>query len=500
MSVATILGRVDRCVSAWTNGKSPDRLAIALLAVFTAAWTVYGTLSKANQDVHHDTGELVSWSREGAGAHHPAMAAWIAGAWFRLFPLEDWAAYLLAMTNVAVALWIAWLVFREWLDPVKSLAGLGMLCLIPLHTFQALKYNANTVMLPFWAATIYFFVKSYRTQGPVHAALAGAAGAGALLGKYWSVFLIAGLAAAALIDRRRSAYWRSAAPYISIAVGLALVAPHVASVVSGSSDSMRFVSESVRQAWTIETSVLKSLEYLLGALGYASPAILILFLLRPSGAALKDIVRPMDEDRRLVAAIFWVPLLLPALLNLFVPTRLSSVWTIPNWLLLPLVLLQSPKLSVTRKGAVRIAAGAAAVSILLALVSPLIALTTHATGVSRHAYYRSLADVVQREWESATDRPLRFLGGNLDLAQGASFYLPSGAATPPERIQDADLEQSGIAIVCRSEDQECLRSAEAIRPNSRRRTDVTLTRSLWGMNPQSRNFTILIVPPLEGQD
>ena len=41
------------------------------------------------------------------------------------------------------------------------------------------------------------------------AALAGAFAAAAMYGKYWSIFLLLGLGLAALIDRRRAAYFRS---------------------------------------------------------------------------------------------------------------------------------------------------------------------------------------------------------------------------------------------------------------------------------------------------
>ena len=66
-----------------------------------------------------------------------------------------------------------------------------------------------------------------RTRSLLWAALAGLAAAGTMYGKYWSVFLLAGLALAALIDARRVAYFRSAAPWVTIIVGGAVLAPHL---------------------------------------------------------------------------------------------------------------------------------------------------------------------------------------------------------------------------------------------------------------------------------
>src|SRR5208337_3803375 len=49
-----------------------------------------------------------------------------------------------------------------------------------------------------------------------------------MLGKYWSIFLLGGLGVAALTDPHRGAYFRSPAPWLTIAVGAVLIAPHLA--------------------------------------------------------------------------------------------------------------------------------------------------------------------------------------------------------------------------------------------------------------------------------
>ena len=98
---------------------------------------------------------------------------------------------------------------------------------MPFFNFHALKFNVNTVLMPLWAATTFWFLRSYETRSVVYAALAGVGAAPAMLGKYWSVFLLAGLVLAALIDRRRGAYFRSAAPWMTVLVGALVLAPHV---------------------------------------------------------------------------------------------------------------------------------------------------------------------------------------------------------------------------------------------------------------------------------
>ncbi len=87
-----------------------------------------------------------------------------------------------------------------------------LLTFVPFYNFHALRFNANAVLIPFWALTTWFFLRSFDTRRAGWAVLAGAGAAAAMLGKYWSIFLLAGLAIAAVTDPRRSAYLRSPAP------------------------------------------------------------------------------------------------------------------------------------------------------------------------------------------------------------------------------------------------------------------------------------------------
>src|SRR5207248_7553498 len=90
----------------------------------------------------------------------------------------------------------------------------------------------NTVLLPLWAATTLWFLRSFENRRVIDAALAGLLAACCMYGKYWSIFLLLGLGIAALADRRRADYFRSPAPWITIAVGTLALAPHVAWLIA----------------------------------------------------------------------------------------------------------------------------------------------------------------------------------------------------------------------------------------------------------------------------
>ena len=221
--------RLARLRAALIDPARRERTVLILHALYGEVWTAYGTMATAPPGLHPDMTEVVAWSRDLALGYlkHPPFAAWLAAGWFAVLPMAEWSYYLLAMLMPVAALWIAWRLMGDWLDAEKRVAGLALLTLIPFFNFHALKYNVNTVLMPLWAATAFWFLRSVRTRDAANAALAGAAAALSMYGKYWSVFLIAGLVVAALIDRRRAAYFRSPAPWVTVAAGLVVLAPHL---------------------------------------------------------------------------------------------------------------------------------------------------------------------------------------------------------------------------------------------------------------------------------
>src|SRR5262245_20268031 len=221
---------LDRLADALADPRRRDRTVIVLLLAYAAIWALYGTLAKMSQDVHFDMGEAVAWSREPAlgTPKHPPLSAWLVGAWFKIFPLADWAYYLLAMLVASSGLLVAWFLSGRYLEGDKRTAGLALLTLVPFFNFHALKFNANAVLVPVWALVTLTFLRSFETRRIPDAALAGLFAAAAMYGKYWSAVLLIGLGLAALIDPRRGAYFRSGAPWVTVAVGALAIGPHVA--------------------------------------------------------------------------------------------------------------------------------------------------------------------------------------------------------------------------------------------------------------------------------
>ena len=282
-----------------------------VLAAYAAIWTLYGVIAKACQDMQIDAAEIVAWSHHLAFgyAKHPPLAAWLVRLWFTVFPIRDWSYYLFAILYAASGLWLAWRLYRRLLTPDKRIVALACLTFVPYFNFHGLRFDHNAVLGPLWAATALCFIRSYDTRAPLWAALAGAAAAAAMLGKYWSIFLLAGLALAAITDVRRTTYFRSPAPWITIAVGALLLAPHFVWLVQHDFLPLTYAI-GAHGAKTFGQTLVTAGHYLAGGAGYAAvPALAVLVLTRPGVAALRDTLLPAASERRFVAAAFWTTFL-----------------------------------------------------------------------------------------------------------------------------------------------------------------------------------------------
>jgi len=502
----TVTTALDRLMGALADPKRCERTVVIVLAVYCALWTLYGAIAKGSQDIHFDMGEMIAWSRETVlgTPKHPPFGAWLVRIWFSVFPPTDWAYYLFAMVIATSALWIAWAISGRYLAGEKRVAALALLTLVPFFNFHALKFNANTVMMPLWAATTALFLRSYETRSVGWAALAGLAAAAAVLGKYWSIVLLMGLGIAALADPRRGAYFRSWAPWVTILTGAAGLLPHLGWLYANDFRPFTYAMES--HPGTLWETVQSGFAYMSGAAGYAAfPIVVAALATQPTLAALRDTVWPGTPDRRLVLLAFVLPLVLPLAVSIVAHELIISLWAIGSMTLLPVVLLSSPRVRLPVIAARRIVALAIVVPLIALMASPLIALVIHHKGVPNYAtHYRLLAQRIEDVWAQTTDRPLRIVGSYNNLLYGVLFYLPTRPSTLEivnpyltPWISEAQVARDGAALVCPVEENPCMAALAryAARAPAGKRVEVEISRNYLGVSDPPDRFVIVTMPP-----
>src|SRR5215207_10973185 len=116
-----------RRLGAWLASRAGDPktepmaglwLVTGFAVVHAVLWTLILVNLKTGQDVHMDVAEAYAWGQKfllGYGKH-PPLSGWVAGVWFRLFPVTDWASYALAMATLGCGLVICWLLALRVVD------------------------------------------------------------------------------------------------------------------------------------------------------------------------------------------------------------------------------------------------------------------------------------------------------------------------------------------------------------------------------------------------
>ena len=509
MKGSTSLERFDavlgRLLDALSDPKRRGRTVVIVLATYWVAWTVYAVVAKQSQDFHFDMGEMVAWSREVTFGtpKHPPLPAWLVAAWFWIFPLTAWAYDLFAVGAAVVSLGVAYAVSTRYLDGQKSAVGLALLTLVPFFNFHALKFNANSAMMPWWALTTWFFLRSFENRGLGFAALAGLAAAGAMLVKYWSVVLLAALAIGAISDSRRRLYFSSAAPYVTAVAGVAALSPHLVWLYSHHFASFGYALES--HPATIAEAFISGIGYIAGAVGYAiGPILLTGIVAKPRPADVADMLWPSDPQRRLPVIVFIVPLLLPALMAVVAAEKVVSLWAIASMTLLPVVLLSSPGIVIPRIAAIRILAIAISLPVLALLAAPVVAVVTHFNGASNYGtQYSLVAEAAGKVWRETTDRPLRLVGSYDNVLNGTVFYFPDRPSTfeianpyLTPWTHEARIAREGILLYCPVIENRCmdaLNKRAAYAPG--RRVEVDISRTFLGIPGPITRYVIVAIPP-----
>jgi hypothetical protein len=530
-----IEGELGRLLDALADPKRRGRTVVAVLAAYCAVWTVYAVIAKASQDFHFDMGEMVAWSREVTlgTPKHPPLPAWLVGAWFAVFPLAPWAYDLFAMAGAAAAVGIAFVVSIRYLDGVKSAVGLAFLTLVPFFNFHAFKFNANSAMMPWWALTTWFFLRSFEAAvlpaaSPVRdgaeaaagrpppgehrlawAALAGIAAAAAMLVKYWAVALLAAMVIAAVSDSRRRLYFTSAAPYVTVAAGVAALLPHLAWLWLHDFSNFAYMLES--HPGTRLEAVVSGIGYVAGALGYGVvPIVLTTAAARGARGAVADVLWPQEPPRRLAVLVFFLPLVLPAVLAVAAGEKVVSLWACGGMTLLPVVLLSSPRIVVSRLAAVRILGIAVAFPLLAVVAAPVAAVVTHVNGLANYGdQYSLIAEAAGKFWHDATGAPLRLVGSQNNIMNGSVFYFPDRPSTfdfenPPLTpwADAARIGRDGALLYCPVADKLCMDAMDrrAAAAGESRRTEVDISRSFLGFaGPVTRYAIVAILPAAQAR-
>ncbi|MGE5486183.1 MAG: glycosyltransferase family 39 protein, partial [Methanosarcina sp.] len=238
----------------WAKLECASREKVVLVAslfVFFLAWTCSWAILEADRSLHFDVLEAYAWGREfqlGYDKHGPFWS-WVAGAWFSLFPNTNTCFVLLEASNATLGLLGAWRLNGLFVTGRMRDAAVLLLLVTPFYTFQAYKYNANTIFISLWPWTLFFFVRSLDKGRKWDAALFGVFAAALLLSKYYAVVLLLTCALALPFHEQWRRYILSPLPWIAGVMFAALALPHLIWTIKAGAPTVAYAISKTGKGW-----------------------------------------------------------------------------------------------------------------------------------------------------------------------------------------------------------------------------------------------------------
>ncbi|MGF6502351.1 glycosyltransferase family 39 protein [Bradyrhizobium sp. I1.14.4] len=492
----------------WLEGIETGWSIPLLLALFVAIWTVYLVIAYLGAGLHPDVLETWTLGRHLAWGYpkHPPLMGWIARGWTAVFPLTDWSLQLMAMVNAAVALWTVDLISRRFVRGEKRVIVLLLAMLLPVYQFHAQRFNANMVLLASWPLATYCFLRAFDAPRRLGWAIAaGAAGALAMLGKYYSVFLVASFVFAAVLHPNRRRYLLSASPWISTLAGMLVLGPHLRWLATTGAPTFDYA---LAHAGADHVAALSEVLYfilgLIAALSVA--AVTWVFMAGPRLARLPADFGVMSAGLRLLLLVAIGTILFPMIVSLAVGTDLPSLWAVQGLFLFIVLIVCGTSYPIERFYTVNLTVMVAGIAVLaIGGGAPLHAHYRNLYGYGEgRGFYHAVAAELTARWRDVAGTPLAAVSGDDALAFATAFYSPDHPfyARPFAYQYTWGLPRKttldrGWAALCFADQLDCLNWMQRItlRATDVIRSEFDAQATLLGRPGQTRRVVMLIVPP-----
>src|SRR3984893_6031673 len=457
----------------WMDGIEAGWAIPLLLIGFVAVWLAFLVIAYLGGDLHSDVletwtfGRSIDWSY----SKHPPLMGWVARAWTLVFPLTNWSFQLLALTNAAFALWTVDLISRRFVRGDKRLIVLLLLMLLPIYQFHAQRFNANAVLLAAWPLATYCFLRSFETREIGWAVAAGATAALAMLGKYYSVFLIGSFVFAAICHPQRRAYFTSWAPWVSLVTLFTALLPHLNWLaVNGAPPVVYALTRHTGKDFA--PALLEAVVFVLGvAMILAIPAATWALMAQDRIKNFSEDFWAMHSGLLLLFLVSIGTIAFPAITTVALGADMPPLWALQGLFLFVILIVCGASYPIERFYSVNLAAAE-----------------------------------LTRRWHEQSDVALAAIGGDDGLALATAFYSPdhpvyqSPLVYPHTETSPREASFSrGWAALCYDSDTNCIDSMERTAARAGRfvRTQFVVQSMVFGQPGASRGFAALMVPPYD---
>ena len=299
------------------------------LASHLIIWTAIPTFT--NNNLPLDTIEALAWGSnlDWGFNKHPPMSAFLVEILYLLFGNKDWAYYLLSQLCVVLSFFIIWNLSKEFLKNQNySFFSILLLEGIYFYNYTTPEFNVYVCELPFWALTVFYCWKGFKTNKYTDWLLFGIFAACGILSHYLFVYLLLSLDVVFLyMIYKKKINFKC---FISLIPFLLIITPHLIWLVE---NDYITVTYGLHRTGTGEQNLLDHITHPLIFLG-KQIGILIPFFLMLLFLVNKIKFKFNFNDSKLLFLLIIniIPLTLVFLTSMIIGVKIRTMWMTPFYL------------------------------------------------------------------------------------------------------------------------------------------------------------------------
>ena len=400
--------------------KNTDKIIFLFLAAHLLIWTLVPSLT--NKNLPLDTIEHLAWASnlDWGFNKHPPMVAFVLEVFFRIFGNQDWAYYFLSQIFVCFAFYIIWK-FSEDFFKNKNYRLISVLLLsgISFYNYTTPEFNVYICELPFWALTVYFSWKAFKSNKSKDWLLFGFFAGLGVLSHYLFIYLLIALDFYFLymiINKKINFKC-----LVSLVPFFLILLPHLNWLIENNYTTLTY---GMHRTGLSESSLINHLSlpfiFLAKQFGLLIPFfIMFLFIV----SKIKTKLNFKDNKTVFLLATNVLPIFLIFLTSLFLGIKIRTMWMTPFYLFLGVMIVYSFQKQLNFKKIKSFFV----IFLFLFILSPSVYLYISLSQNNKRTDYagKEIADLVQRKWDKNYTNEIGFVVGDEWFGGNLSYHLES---------------------------------------------------------------------------
>ncbi len=404
---------------------------LSFLAVHFFVWAGIPSLRKS---IPLDSVEAIMWGRycDWGTNKHPPLSGFFADWFYSLFGQHAIGIYVLNQILVLIGFVYLYKLAKCFLSEGKSVLAVMLLEGVIYYGFSAQEYNVNVVSLALWPLSVFYFYQALQHNKMSSWVLTGIFAGLNMLNKYVGGVQLLCMALYLLFTKFGRSQFKKAGPYVTFVVFLAVVAPHVWWLYQYDFYPFEYLlgraeSETGGAVAKIWAHIFFPLKFLGSQILFSLLALAVYFLNYRRGE--KEASNISLENKQFLKYLGAYPVLVFAFIAFVSGSKLKSMWGFPTLYMLGILLFAFYPFVLNDRLFKRMVKSVYVVMFLLASAAVTIIFCNKSEKINFPQ--GKFAEDMAYAWKLHTDKPLKYVGGEIWYAANLSLYAEGNPKPVP---------------------------------------------------------------------